>query len=832
MPQLFSLILVIFLALSAAPRTVFAKGTVNYDEIKSSVAGGRWDDVLRRVGRDLGKGAAEEQTFLHLLQAMGHLERRDWNQVIKTASAAKAKGSHWDDYADYFIAEARFNLSQYKQSRLSIDRITRDKTNLKLNNEARLLLAKVALAEGRFQEAKRVLLKLERSVRGTPDHADLLWELARAEKGLKNHSPFCRRLLRLYRDFPEFERTAAWGPFLDENQFEGKPSLCSSSWVDTLVRSRNLLLSGQVDRANREINQVEERAKGKKSYEIDRLKAQFLIHEGEVTRALEILAPYYQAKKSDISYLSVMASAATRAGDSATAIGTYLMIARLAPRSSSGRSALYQAAFLSYQFQDYDGATRRYREFLQKHPGSALAIDAEWHLSWIFYLKGQFDVAYGKFSRLRTKLKKGSRRLRSRGQTIDRIEYWMAMSQYRLRNFALAKNLFAEIVNHGTDGSYYTIVARQRLRQVEQFSPTEQPVAPKAIGRWVPSVGQRVPAGVFSRPMIAPPDSQRVWAQSLPLTEESEDKIVITDDIEAAVDAVTEDTESALIDRSKFDEVEELQENLSSSPDPRIVKRFEKARRLIDVGLYEWAKWELYEIEKKTRNKDYLRALMAEYEKIGQFHRSVQIAFNHFARARLEGGIENQRALWEKAYPKAFQEYVDEFSGKFDVPQEMIWSIMRAESTFRRDAVSPVGAMGLMQVMPKTGQKIAELMGERKFDPKDLLEPPTAIKMGTRYLQRLWRKFNGNRALVAGGYNAGPHRILMWLSRFGTLDLDEFIEHIPFLETRNYIKKVVSNYQIYSMVYARQDDVFPEMAEPLRITVKEPIPAKETWEDI
>src|SRR5690606_5932952 len=132
-----------------------------------------------------------------------------------------------------------------------------------------------------------------------------------------------------------------------------------------------------------EINQVEERAKGKKSYEIDRLKAQFLIHEGEVTRALEILAPYYQAKKSDISYLSVMASAATRAGDSATAIGTYLMIARLAPRSSSGRSALYQAAFLSYQFQDYDGATRRYREFLQKHPGSALAIDAEWHLSWI-----------------------------------------------------------------------------------------------------------------------------------------------------------------------------------------------------------------------------------------------------------------------------------------------------------------------------------------------------------------------------------------------------------------------------------------------------------------
>lgn len=194
--------------------------------------------------------------------------------------------------------------------------------------------------------------------------------------------------------------------------------------------------------------------------------------------------------------------------------------------------------------------------------------------------------------------------------------------------------------------------------------------------------------------------------------------------------------------------------------------------------------------------------------------------------------MDRQKDLWKSAFPQAFLEPVKNSSEAFEVPKEMIWSIMRAESSFRKEAVSPVGALGLMQVMPKTGTKLSELMGRKNFEPLKLLEPPVAIEMGTKYLQRLSRSFEGNRALMAGAYNAGPHRVKTWLNRFGTLDHDEFIEHIPFLETRNYVKKVVTNFQVYSHLYLNQTDVFPELTQPISIRILEPVPMKETWEDI
>lgn len=94
-----------------------------------------------------------------------------------------------------------------------------------------------------------------------------------------------------------------------------------------------------------------------------------------------------------------------------------------------------------------------------------------------------------------------------------------------------------------------------------------------------------------------------------------------------------------------------------------------------------------------------------------------------------------------------------------------------------------------MQVMPNTGKRVSQILGENDFSPKKLLEPNDGIKIGARYLQRLMVKFENTVPLVAASYNAGPHRVKTWLASFGFLEMDEFIEHIPFLETRNYVKK-------------------------------------------
>lgn len=810
--------------LFAGARTAETKSP-NWSSLKEHLLKQNWTEVLKKIDLELVSANAEDQGFLLFVQAATHSSKGEWNAAIKSAALLKGKSSRWDDFADLLTAEARFNLGQLKQSRQAIDRISRDRTNQKVLNDSQILLGKIALSEGKFDEAKRVLGKIEKSSRGSASLPNVIWQLGRAEKGIKSQAPFCLRMLRLYRDFPDFEMLASWGPFLDENKFEGQPTLCSFAWTDSLVRTKNLLMAGQVERANREIQLISDRTQGQKTFETDRLKAQYLIHEGDFSQALQLLTPYFEQHKTDTAFLSLVANAANRSGDSATAIGSYLAMAKLAPSSAAGRNALFQAAFASYQFQDYDGATRRFKEFIKRYPGSSLAADAEWHLSWISYLKNDFESAYESLAQLKQKWRRAS-------VAIERAEYWMAMSQLRMKNFETARSLFNTIIERGNPSGYYPLAANQRLKYLSKLAPppAQEPTPQQPVGRWIASTQKRFPAMVSKfLPILTPPDDSSRWAHQLPLLAEQDSS---KEEGEGTGDSIGEETDPSLVESTQVSPEEDTTAHLSSSTNPMTVQRFDRASRLIQTGLYEWAKWELFEIERKTSNKDYLRSLMFEYEKIDNFHRSVQIASNHFAKLRIDGGFDGQKLLWEKAYPKAFIDAVTDSSNKFSVPPEMIWSIMRAESTFRKEAISPVGALGLMQVMPKTGQKVAEMIGEKSFQPIHLLEPPTAIKIGSKYLQRLWRKFEGNRALVAGGYNAGPHRIHLWLSRFGTLDLDEFIEHIPFVETRNYIKRVLTNYQVYMRIYSGQSDSFPELSQPISLKMKDPVPTRETWEDI
>ena len=211
---------------------------------------------------------------------------------------------------------------------------------------------------------------------------------------------------------------------------------------------------------------------------------------------------------------------------------------------------------------------------------------------------------------------------------------------------------------------------------------------------------------------------------------------------------------------------------------------------------------------------------------------SAYIGQIYFGSQRALHGIDGVRYVWEYTFPRAYSEFVETYSKKWGIPQELIWGIMRAESSYKRDAISPVGALGLMQVMPSTGKRVSELMGDKNFEGRKLLEPETAVRVGSRYLQRLMGKFDQNVALTAASYNAGPHRVRGWLASFGTLDVDEFIEHIPFLETRNYVKKVVSNYYIYSHLYSKKKDGLAYLSEPLGLRFTDPVPTKETWDEI
>ena len=194
---------------------------------------------------------------------------------------------------------------------------------------------------------------------------------------------------------------------------------------------------------------------------------------------------------------------------------------------------------------------------------------------------------------------------------------------------------------------------------------------------------------------------------------------------------------------------------------------------------------------------------MQAYTEMEFPHRAMYISEVHFSSKRHNEGFAGAREEWEMVYPKAYEDMVESVAGRFDVEDEVMWAIMRAESKFRKDAVSPVGARGLMQVMPYTAEKVSRiLMGEREFEVTKFADPIVNVRYGGRYLARLNKKFSELLPLVSAGYNAGPHRVKGWLNAFGNLPMDEFIEHIPYVETRNYVKKVTRNYVVYKNLYS------------------------------
>lgn len=114
------------------------------------------------------------------------------------------------------------------------------------------------------------------------------------------------------------------------------------------------------------------------------------------------------------------------------------------------------------------------------------------------------------------------------------------------------------------------------------------------------------------------------------------------------------------------------------------------------------------------------------------------------------------------------------------------------------DARSPVGATGLMQLMPATAKQTARKSG-LSFSPSDLVQPEKNIALGSRYLNQLLGQFGGNRILAAAAYNAGPSRVRQWLTKEDAkLPYDIWIETIPFQETRGYVQNVLS----FSVIYA------------------------------
>lgn len=161
-----------------------------------------------------------------------------------------------------------------------------------------------------------------------------------------------------------------------------------------------------------------------------------------------------------------------------------------------------------------------------------------------------------------------------------------------------------------------------------------------------------------------------------------------------------------------------------------------------------------------------------------------------------------REAALRLAYPMVRPPELFQHSQSFDIDPFLLMGIMRQESTYQEFVVSHAGAIGLIQVMPSTGARVAALMGEHRYSPGDLENPTVNIRYGAFYLSKLLDRFDGVYPLAVGSYNGGPHNVSRWMRQLGgKVSLAEYVELIQYDETRDYVKKVSGHYARYSDLY-------------------------------
>lgn len=165
--------------------------------------------------------------------------------------------------------------------------------------------------------------------------------------------------------------------------------------------------------------------------------------------------------------------------------------------------------------------------------------------------------------------------------------------------------------------------------------------------------------------------------------------------------------------------------------------------------------------------------------------------------------------LQKQLYPRHYTEYVTRYAEKYDVPANLIYAVIDTESGFRADAISPVGAVGLMQLMPVTFEWLTEYQLREDLPARNISDPETNVRYGVFYLRWLYDRY-GHWAEACAAYNAGHGKVDKWLQDGNLTDKDGrlLLDRIPVGETRAYVKKVENAYNAYARLY-RSDKVSP-----------------------
>jgi soluble lytic murein transglycosylase len=228
-------------------------------------------------------------------------------------------------------------------------------------------------------------------------------------------------------------------------------------------------------------------------------------------------------------------------------------------------------------------------------------------------------------------------------------------------------------------------------------------------------------------------------------------------------------------------------------PEPRA----SRARQLLLIDRLDEAATELRLLPQTQR----VTATLAWVEwRLGQFRPAITAMKHAYPEWIGEAGDRLPREVWQVLFPIRYEPQLVAAAREDGLDPALLAALILQESSFDPAALSRAGARGLMQVMPATGRRIARAKGVR-YKRAALNDPETSLDFGTHYLRQMSERFGGAVEKVLAAYNAGPHRVDAWTQERGEQSAEDFIETIPFTETRGYVMIVLASREQYRRLY-------------------------------
>lgn len=740
------------------------------------------------------------ESFLEKNSALVDAFEENTKQNVKTEELIE-KLDKWQPTDSYFINYKKYFKAQWSNDQEKLYELyltlKKEKNLVRIRYEIITNFLSLKIDQLKFKDAVSFLKKESRS---------LLRQLKGSTEGDDLETNYLKWLAanKLYSDICSSEKKRwSYNVHIDFVELTTATENCQIDYDDFLTRLRRLIFAAKEYQALREI-ELYSSYKKLKEWEKSYLVAVYDAHLGDPVKAFQDISQYekdFLQSDYKINYFYI----AQRAGQHEKAEKIVKQLLKTNLKSDEYKELEFQQGFLFYQLKKYKEANKVFDRIYKKHSHlkkKRKNKDFEqvaWLRAWTLYLDGNYLSALKAFEDTL-----------SYASDEARLAYWISDTQYKLGEEISAISGFRKLASPVLENkyfSYYNLLAWIKYEKLRKDYKSSDLI--KNISALAKMNRGLYPVASDSLSYSEIMDSYSFFEKNDFETDEGDIQVINSEN------EVIENVETSLVVGSFSD----------------LASQMSLAQFLIENNEVDLARWHLYEIEKKTKDRKKVDILTTFYLDQQLYYRALSLMNKTVNAQKVSTSLKADPIFWQSMYPEAYMNQVMKFSGDRKIDPYLILSIMRAETLYKFDAISPVGAVGLMQFMPYTAEKMFDLI-DVKMNVRDLFKPENSLLLGAAYLKKLSVELDYQKPLVAAAYNGGPHRVKSWLKNLGQIDFDRFIEHIPFAETRTYVKRVVSFRATYEKIYKNnlRSETYNYLIQPIPIKTKDELSLKEEWQ--